>query len=180
MCRLGRCGVMFDGLDRVNAHKKITPHKARHPSDMSAIAKSTVSIRFFGEDLDPAEITRTLGREPSTHYRKGDKRTSAGREYERKCGAWIAAAEDKTPEAINDQLDDLFANMSQDMQSWLTLSSKYDADVFCGLFMDETNEGFSLRPATLQALASRGLEIDFDVYRPTENEGIATHRDGEA
>ena len=135
---------------------------------MARIGKSTVSIRFFGDDLDPAEMTLVLGCEPSTEYRKGDKRTSAGREYERKYGVWIVAAEDREPESIDEQLSTLFARMTQDLPTWLALAARYEAEVYCGLFMDQTNEGFSLSTATLQALACRGLEIGFDVYSPTE------------
>jgi hypothetical protein len=119
---------------------------------MAAIAESRVSIRFFGEDLNPAEVTDLLGREPTTMYRRGDTRESVGRSYTRKYGAWIVAAENQTPEAVDAQLQGLFASMTQDMRTWKALTSRYDADVFCGLFMNESNEGFSIGTATLEAL----------------------------
>lgn len=137
---------------------------------MAAIAKSVVSVRFFGEDLEPEALTRALGCEPTTHYRKGDKRVSGGREYTRKYGAWVLAAEDREPEAVDEQLTALFGRMSQDMSVWKELVSRYDANVFCGMFMGESNEGFSLAPASLQALAARSLEVGFDVYAPSEDE----------
>ena len=137
---------------------------------MAAIARSKVSIRLFGDDLDPAEITAILGRTPTKQYRKGPHRVSAERTYQRKYGAWIVAAEDCEPEAIDTQLSSLLFSMTQDLAVWRELGTRYDVDVFCGAFMDETNEGFSLMPATLQALADRGLEIGFDVYAPTEED----------
>jgi hypothetical protein len=60
--------------------------------------------------------------------------------------------------------------MSQDLTTWRTLTSRFSADVFCGLFMDQSNEGFSLGAETLRMLADRGLEIGFDVYDPTRED----------
>jgi Domain of unknown function (DUF4279) len=132
---------------------------------MAAIGKSTASVRFFGDDLDPDEVSALLGCAPSNHYRKGDL-ISPGREYRRRHGAWILAAGDREPEAIDEQLSSIFAKLTQDVEVWKTLVSRFDADVFCGLFMTESNEGFSLSPTTLEALAARGLGIGFDVYDP--------------
>lgn len=147
---------------------------------MAAIAESRVSIRFFGDDLNPAELTSILGREPSTHYRKGDTRTSAGREYARTYGAWVAAAEYQRPEAIDAQLVKLFASMNQDLTAWQILTFRFSADVFCGLFMDDCNEYFSLSLATLKMLADRGLEINFDVYDPTKDDPANAAERGDA
>jgi hypothetical protein len=146
---------------------------------MAAIAESRVSIRFFGDDLNPVEVTNLLGRAPSTQYRRGDTRTSGGREYARKYGAWIAAAEAQRPEAIDAQLAEMFASMSQDLTAWRTLTSRFSGDVFCGLFMDQSNEGFSLSSETLRMLSDRGLEIGFDVYDPTRDDAANGAEHGE-
>lgn len=132
---------------------------------MAAIAKSTASLRIFGEDLDPNEVTALLCCEPSMQYRKGDF-VSQGRQHTRKYGAWVLKTEDRVPEALDDQLADIFAKLTQDLSIWKTLASRFDANVFCGLFMNESNEGFSLSSSTLGALAARGLEINFDIYDP--------------
>jgi len=39
-------------------------------------------------------------------------------------------------------------------------------DLFCGLFMKESSEGFSISPATLAMLGERGIELQFDIYAP--------------
>jgi ribosomal protein L19 len=146
---------------------------------MAAIAESLVSIRFFGDDLNPAELTSMLGREPSMQYKKGDTRTSSGHQYARKFGAWIAATEKQRPEAVDAQLEELLASMNQDLTVWKSLTSRFNADVFCGLFMDESNEAFSLSPATLQTLANRGLEIIFDVYDPAVEHSVSVCERGD-
>jgi len=135
------------------------------------MSTSRVSIRFFGEALDPSVVTRVLGAEPTTYYRKGDKRMSPdGRVYEQKWGAWIIAAPERSPEAVDEQLAGLFGALTPDLEVWLALASRFDSDVFCGLFMDDSNEGFSLLPTTLRALADRQLEIGFDIYDPVDED----------
>jgi hypothetical protein len=36
------------------------------------------------------------------------------------------------------------------------------------LFIDNWNEGFALSPTTLRKISERNLEIDFDIYSPTD------------
>jgi hypothetical protein len=134
---------------------------------MAAIAKSTVAVRFFGDELEPSELSALLGCEPSMQYRRGDP-VSPGRPNIRKCGAWLLSAEDRQQEALDEQLEGIFAKLTQDLEVWKSLSSRFDADVFCGLFMNESNEGFSLSRNTLAALSARNLEIGFDVYDPND------------
>ena len=134
---------------------------------MAAVGKSTASVRFFGDELDPGELTLLLGCEPSKQYQKGDL-VAPRRENRRKFGAWIIAAEDGSPEAIDEQLASIFARTTQDLQVWQDLASRYEGGAFCGLFMNESNEGFSLSLSTLKSLAARGLEIGFDVYDPDD------------
>lgn len=142
---------------------------------MASIARSKVSVRFFGDELEPEEVSAMLGAEPTTQYRKGEERKSTGGKTDtRRFGAWILASGERSPEAIDDQLAELFKTMSQDMSVWSALVSRFDADVFCGLFMAESNEGFSLKPHTLRALADRRLEIGFDIYDPDEEDDPAS------
>ncbi|RWM35699.1 DUF4279 domain-containing protein [Mesorhizobium sp.] len=44
-------------------------------SRMAEIAQRSASLRFFGDDLDPAELTKLLGGEPTYAVRKGDFHT---------------------------------------------------------------------------------------------------------
>jgi hypothetical protein len=136
---------------------------------MAAFARSTAALRFFGEDLDPSELTSLLGCQPTLQYRKGDL-ISPGRENIRKYGGWVLRVEDREPKAIDDQLSSIFAKLTQDVDVWQTVTTRFDADVFCGLFMAESNEGFSLSTSTLAALTARNLDIEFDVYDPSDEQ----------
>ena len=60
--------------------------------------------------------------------------------------------------------------LTADLAVWQELTTRFRADVFCGLFMDESNEGQSLSPHTLKALGERNLMLDLDIYGPIEED----------
>ena len=134
---------------------------------MSSISRSRAALRIFGEHLDPDEISALLGSRPTDSYSKGEvRRTSSGHVVTRKAGMWSITASPREPEGLDDQVHEVLSGLSTDMAVWSTLNQKYRVDLFCGLFMEETNEGFSLSVATMSALAARGIEIGLDIYAP--------------
>ncbi len=54
--------------------------------------------------------------------------------------------------------------MSTNMETWKRITNKYKVDLFCGLFLEGMNEGFSLSPEVMLMLGQRGIEIGFDIY----------------
>ncbi len=136
---------------------------------MASINRSRASLRVFGDDLVPDEVSLLLGASPSQGYRKGDTRTFSGRQTLRRTGMWLLVADERVPEDINGQVDELLSKLTDDLKVWQLLGSKFQVDLFCGLFMEESNEGFTISPRTLMALAERGIEPDFDIYAPSED-----------
>jgi len=62
-------------------------------------------LRFFGDDLDPDEITARLGRPPSTGKKKGDTWIAkSGREKIARTGSWLLEAADCQPGDFDSQL----------------------------------------------------------------------------
>lgn len=47
---------------------------------------------------------------------------------------------------------------------WKDLTTRYDADIFLGLFLIEDNEWISLKPETSLMVGQRGLPLDFEIY----------------
>ena len=129
----------------------------------------------MGDSLDPDEVSALLGIEPTLSYRKGDTRlTRHGKEVVHRAGLWSLDVQDKTPEDLNSQIPEILGQLTQDLGIWRALASRYRIDFFCGLFMEDSNEGVSLVPATLRAVAERGIEIGLDVYAPEESDGETT------
>jgi hypothetical protein len=118
-----------------------------------------VALRVYGENLDPDEISGLLGCQPSSAQRKGNP-------FPRK-GRWLLkidsreCAEDAD---VDDGIGMLLAPLPSDSGIWVSLTSNYEVNVFCGLFLASSNRGFGLSAEVAKLLSDRNLEIGFDVY----------------
>lgn len=140
---------------------------------MARLNQSAASLRFFGDDLDPDELTRLLGAKPSVGLRKGDsvRHQGARRDVTARTGTWRLRVERRSPGDIDGQIAELLSPLNQDLAVWRDLSTRFEADIFCGLFLEKANEGIKLRPETLLMVGSRGLLLDFDIYGNPEPDG---------
>lgn len=130
---------------------------------MPDIARTTVSLRITGDTLDPEEITRLLGIEPTRCTRKGDvRRIASGREMIAQVGSWVLSAD--TPDGLDAGIGALLGKLPNDPAVWRDLNESYRCDMFCGLFMQDSNEGAELQPQVLSMLGDRGLRLGLDIY----------------
>tara|TARA_R110000787_G_C13098090_1_gene412164 strand:+ start:58 stop:495 length:438 start_codon:yes stop_codon:yes gene_type:complete len=144
---------------------------------MAALAESAACLRIFGDTLNPDEITKLLGGEPTYVALKGQTFTSkAGRTRTAKTGTWQYTATRATPGDLDAQVCEILEQLTNDKQTWLELSETYEIDLFCGFFMEETNEGMTISPETVRNLAQRNVEILFEIYAPIEDES-SSHGD---
>lgn len=113
---------------------------------MALISQSRAGLRFFGDDLDPDRITDLLGGAPTHSYRKGDSWSPGGNPQRHRFGSWRRTAEPRQPGDLRGQIEELLRGLTEDLDVWRALSTRYRADVFCGLFLNDTNEGFRFHP----------------------------------
>lgn len=131
---------------------------------MGVLHRSAASIGFYGDDLDPSEITKRLG-EPTVAVKMGGTfQTPGGRNKVAPTGSWRVTAKDQQPADLDRQINELLDRLSDDIASWQAFSQRFRSRVFCGLFLDDGNEGLALRPETLIRLGKRGLCLDLDIY----------------
>lgn len=136
---------------------------------MGALERSVATLRVSGDDLRPEEITALLGASPTHAQIKGETLVSAsGRERIARFGMWRLRAKDTEPEDLNAQVEELLAQLTPDLAVWRELSERYRIDLFCGLFMANGNDGVSIAPRILLALGERGIELELDIYSPTD------------
>ena len=136
---------------------------------MGKLRESAASLGFFGDDLDPREITAALGSEPSVGVRTGELwRTGSGAEKVAVTGSWRISAERRTPGDLDGQINDLLNGLSDDFSAWRLFSQRYRGRVFCGLFLASENDGLTLRSETVARLGQRGLLIELDIYSPDD------------
>lgn len=88
---------------------------------------------------------------------------------------WNLRVADQEPEAIDQQVKQLLSEVTPDLTPWQELSARFQVDLFCGFFMDSTNQGFALSKETMSSLSARGIEIGFDIYAPLADEGNDGH-----
>jgi hypothetical protein len=132
---------------------------------MGSLHKSAASLGFYGDDLDPAQITARLGGEPSIGVRKGESwLTSRGAEKIARTGSWRLKAERREPADLDNQINDLLDGLTDELTAWQSFAERYRGRIFCGLFLASGNEGLTLRPETLLRVGERGLLIDLDIY----------------
>lgn len=126
------------------------------------IDESKVSLRIFGDTLDPKEITNLLKCEPTIARCKGDiipKYNLVAKE-----GCWILESRLPNDDKLEDKIIDLFEQMTDDCDVWENLASQFRVDMFCGIFLQEFNRGFDLSPKVVKLLSKREIRIGFDIY----------------
>jgi Domain of unknown function (DUF4279) len=128
------------------------------------VDKTSVSLRFSGDTLDPDEISKLLNCLPTNGYRKGD--VSPNDRYQRfaKTGMWILSGNKTGEVSIEKQIIELFSRLTDDLEIWRKLTSQYHSDLFCGLFMESWNRGIDFSPQLMAQISARGLTLDLDIY----------------
>lgn len=146
--------------------------RGRTPADirllMSAPRQTTAALRIWGDDLLPDEVSRLLGAQPSYSKIKGEVqyRTSTGGVLIAKTGTWHFAAREQQPGDLDAQIEEIFAVLTDDPQIWRAFKSRFELDLFCGVFMQTSNDDIGLSPAHSCLLGERGIDFRVSVYAP--------------
>jgi Domain of unknown function (DUF4279) len=130
------------------------------------VDKFVVTLRFSGEDLDPNRISALLGCAPTMARPKGAPISSREGAPLAKKGQWHLTIESKDGDCddVEDGIKALLARLPADPALWASLTSMYKADVFCGLFLETENRGFTVSAEISKTLSDRHLDIGFDIY----------------
>nr|WP_083989678.1 DUF4279 domain-containing protein [Paraurantiacibacter namhicola] len=132
---------------------------------MGRLRESAATVGFYGDDLDPHEITGLLGMEPTIGVAKGGRwATSPGAEKIAHTGSWRLKANRCEPENLSRQIDELLASLTKDLGVWRDLNARFRGVLFCGLWLNSYNDGLEIEPKVLGAIAERGLALDLDIY----------------
>lgn len=132
---------------------------------MTTVSETAATLRLIGDELDPIEITRQLGRPPSFGHRRGDAvATPNGGTRTPTFGMWSLATDRAKPGNLNTQVTTLLEGLTADPTVWAGLATRYKVELFCGLFIEGGNQGLALSATTLRALAERSIALDLDIY----------------
>ena len=128
------------------------------------VDSTSVTLRLFGEDLDPDEISGLLGSRPTLSRRKGDPVLDESVRRLAETGSWLLSSERQSKNNLESQIAALFGRLTQDLAVWRDLGARYRVDLFCGLWCSEWNRGFELSREIVRAIAERGLRVGYDIY----------------
>jgi hypothetical protein len=133
---------------------------------MASLDRTAASLRIFGDDLDPKELTLLLGHEPSGAEIKGQEIVgkSTGNTRVARTGSWRLSATKQAPGNLDAQIEEILSKLSSDLSVWKKVSERYRVDLFCGLFLKGVNEGLIISSNSLAALGNRGIEMELDIY----------------
>jgi hypothetical protein len=133
------------------------------------VDRSKVSLRIFGDDLIPLEITNLLGHEPTESQTKGKAWvTPSGRERTAKTGSWSLKAPVEKPADLDFQIDWIFSQLTSDLTIWNQLTEKFTVDLFAGLFLEAQNRGLSISSKSMTLIGERGIDLGLDIYNDEE------------
>jgi hypothetical protein len=130
---------------------------------MAELDRTIVSIRFSGQGLDPKELGEMLGFIEAETTKSTIKRLNSGNVI------WSIRFEAKDTSSLEEKIEALLAIFTKEIYAWIHATENVKAEIFCGLFLDSWNQGFSLTPNLIREIADRNLEIGFDIYPPTNS-----------
>jgi hypothetical protein len=126
------------------------------------VDESRVTLCVYGEDLDPAAVTRLLGVSPTSSFLRGYRRKPSARPMPH--GAWFLEVRGNAPDGPDVQLGKLLTLLPDSVDIWEELTRVYIVRLSICLGFAGWNKGFSF-PADLIARAAKiGLGLDFDIY----------------
>lgn len=158
------------GIDSVNAAKEAGIGSNFHSENLIHVGGPahavSVGLRVFGDDLLPDEITKLLGSNPTFAHKKGDVILNAGQQRIATTGSWLLTRKRVANGDLEQEIKAILDLLTDDHQVWAELTSRFQVDLFCGVFFEaeNSNGGFSLSPDVTKALAERNLRISFDLY----------------
>jgi len=125
----------------------------------------SVGVNFYSENLDREEITSLLGHNPTKAWNAGE-RHPVGNSRKTKMtnwGKWYLSSERDSID-LNIKLRSLFEYLTDDLEKWRTLTSKYESWVDVAGYMNNWNREFIVEADVLKILTDRNLKIHFDIY----------------
>ena len=134
---------------------------------MGELIRSTTSIRIFGKNLNPDELTHLLGSQPTKAQKRGEVITNSNGETRvAKKGCWLISYDGDDEVELEIKIESLLNKLTDDFQIWERITREYKVDIFCGLFLESFNEGYELSARLLKKMGERNLKIGFDIYLP--------------
>ena len=84
-----------------------------------------ICLGYYGDELNPDELSALLGRKPTSSSLKGDIVRKNDRTRIEKTGKWILCARETPGEPLEPQITDLRASMIAELSVWRSLAKRF-------------------------------------------------------
>ena len=117
----------------------------------------SATLRIFGDINDLSEITNTLGFEPTSYHKKGDRRGPKSPPYKHDMWSYKAHVDDEA--AIEAHIDELWSKLKPHKEYLLELKKTLTVDVFLGYRSNCDHAGIEVPYTSLKMFTE--LKIPF-------------------
>ncbi len=128
-------------------------------------------LRVTSNDLDPAQITELLRRQPTDAHRRGDSFGKHG--HTCNFGQWRVSTgrlDFRAGKSCEETFDDFVRGLPDDPVIWERLAAEHEAQVVAYLWMRTWNREFDISAFALGELARRKLRLHIDTYLDCDDE----------
>jgi len=134
----------------------------------SLVDDLSVTLGIYGEDLEPQEIARILGVEPSDTVRRGEPIGPRGERSRH--SAYLLTREAETQEEVSLVLEELFTLLPDSEELWASLKSRFKLQIRFGAGIYRTYSGFGVSAAQIDRLARMKVDVEIDVHVMSEED----------
>jgi hypothetical protein len=132
----------------------------------------SVELRFFGDFLDPAEITAILGLRPSIYSSNEEPLLNRKRQPFRGYNGSEHPDFQAQWQSLEDGLAFVACRLAPLKSEIVQLSKRFDGLWWCGHFQSSFDGGPTLSPGLLANVASYGCPLYLDNYHTIDNDGF--------
>ena len=124
----------------------------------------TVELRITGSNLDPDQVTESLGLAPTQVRRKGEKKSPASSWTTNMWGFEVLPPNRSDWDTLSDGLTTLLSTLEPIRNSLRPYLSANEVYIWCGHFTSSFDGGPSISPNLLKSLADFGAQLVLDTY----------------
>jgi hypothetical protein len=150
---------LFDTLGELPAHLP----------KVDALGGFAAALHVSGEALQPAEVTRLFGIEPSESETRGVPVRHADGTVARtpSAGRWTLGVPASLADAFNfnEVVEAVLAKLPKDAAIWRSVGALGTLHVSVSLALDDSNGEMWLEPQLLSFLGERGVGVHVEIYR---------------
>lgn len=119
----------------------------------------SITLRFQGNDLDPAEVTAALGQLPTCAGKISEPDVKTGHWHIK--NSWEVSDDPEELGKFSPNILELLAPLSNDLVTWRTLSKRFTGGVLCTASIWNRVAVIYLSAPAMTALSERGLSLSF-------------------